>query len=68
MPDFVSSQKAPSTKRCIKMRLHGFGICFKLLLSQKAPSTKRCIKTVDHWRRLNYLDRMSESTERQKVH
>ena len=40
----LSSQKAPSTKRCIKTRVRPVG-CAGPGRGQKAPSTKRCIKT-----------------------
>ena len=42
---FLSCQKAPSAKRCIKTDLLSSRHC---LIPQKAPSAKRCIKT-NHW-------------------
>ena len=42
--DTPGSQKAPSTKRCIKTR-QGPDLANAACFCQKAPSTKRCIKT-----------------------
>ena len=64
--DTPGSQKAPSTKRCIKTS-HCHPRRQLKWMCQKAPSAKRCIKTRRN-RRGALLYLLSESTEHQKVH
>ena len=64
-PLFVS-QKAPSTRRCIKTHLI-FVRGGNVTSGQKAPSTRRCIKTASGGS-LRHPRFWSESTQHQKVH
>ena len=63
--EHAASQKAPSTRRCIKTA--AFSAFSRIdSVSRKAPSTRRCIKTITA-RYINDGSR-SESTQHQKAY
>ena len=66
-PGALTSQKAPSAKRCIKTGKREAHVAVEVLV-RKHRAPKGALRRRDHRRDPQPSARRSESTERQKVH